>query len=182
MGGTTTNRTPLRFCHPPTVVGGKELGWKTKISNWQVGPKDLGPCNSNQDDTCSLLAHHHLHFLFNSVAGVECCAALNGEVFLTDIKILNEQRSIIMANIERVEAVFTETEALYNRADIVSIQNQLIVPIAKEVQEIALSIAHISNSKSIANLSAIAERLEGMAEEMKGIDAAVHIIVSRVEN
>ena len=87
-----------------------------------------------------------------------------------------------MANIKKVEAVFTETEALYNRADIVSIQNQLIVPIAKEVQEIALSIAHVSNSKSIADLSAIAERLEGMAEEMKGINAAVHIIVSRVES
>ena len=87
-----------------------------------------------------------------------------------------------MANIEKVDAVFTTAEALYNRGDIVSIQNQLIVPIAKEVQEIALSIAHISNSKSIANLSAIAERLEAVAEEMKGIDAAVHIIVSRVEN
>ena len=87
-----------------------------------------------------------------------------------------------MANIKKVEAVFTEAEALYNRADIASVQNQLIIPIAKEVQEIALSIAHISNSKSIANLSAIAERLESMAEEMKGIDAAVHIIASRVES
>jgi len=25
LGGTTTRRTPFRFCHPPTVVGGKEL-------------------------------------------------------------------------------------------------------------------------------------------------------------
>ena len=87
-----------------------------------------------------------------------------------------------MPNIQKVEAVLTETQGLYNRGDIVSIQNQLIVPIAKEVQEIAVSIAHISNSKSIADLLTIAGQLESVAEKVKGIDAAVHIIVSRMED
>ena len=93
-----------------------------------------------------------------------------------------QARNIIMANIQKVETVFTQTEAIYNRGDIASIQNQLLVPIAKEVQEIALSIAHISNSESIADLLTIAGQLESITEKIKGIDAAVHIIAARIED
>ena len=87
-----------------------------------------------------------------------------------------------MANIEKVETIITEAEAIYNREDIISIQNQLTAPIAKEVQEIAMSIARISNSKSIANLLEIAEELKSIAENIESVDVAVHIIVSRIEN
>ena len=87
-----------------------------------------------------------------------------------------------MTNIQRVEAIFTKTEGIYNRGDIASIQNQLLIPIAKEVQGIALSIAHISNSKSIVDLLEIAENLESITERIKSVDAAVHIIAARIED
>ena len=84
-----------------------------------------------------------------------------------------------MNNIDRT---VVEGEIMYNKADIIEIQKQLVIPLAESLRQVASSLENPSMLVSVGNLEVVTERLEEIADRLKGIDAALSIIDSHLTN